>query len=229
MKRIVGILVITATLGVTAGELLAQEAPYLRTPHRFTLSLDGGIAVPAAPEIYKEAWNTTLPIEIGFGYSVFPWLEIGVVLSSANFGSNSLEAKRQIDFLGTQTVDGGDISTKKFLVNTRFIAVPNQRVNPFLEFGIGAFTTTATDLEVDGVFTNTMNDASGMAINIGMGLQYALNEGWSTYTKFDWSINIDSSFAPSDLLINPTVETPSVEGDGSQQYANILVGLMVRL
>ncbi len=90
MKRIVGFVAIAVTLCAGTTEVLAQETQYLRTPHHFTLFFDAGIAIPAAPEIFKRAWNTTLPINIGIGYSVFAWWDVNIVFSRASFGSNSL-------------------------------------------------------------------------------------------------------------------------------------------
>ena len=239
MKRIVGFVAIAVTLCAATTEVLAQETQYLRTPHHFTLFVDGGMAIPAAPEIFKKAWNTTLPINIGIGYSIFAWWDVNLVYTRAGFGSNSLEAQRQIGFNGRNTLEGGDITTTSFLVTNRFIAVPNQRANPYFEVGLGSFSTSAADLEVEGTFNttqetvtfvNTMESTSGLSVVLGMGLQYALNERWSTYTKFSWTFNLDSSFSPSDLLIDQSAgETPSEDGDGSQEFASIIVGLMIRM
>jgi len=229
MKWIATVLIVTC-LVFAAGAANAQETAYLRIPHHITIFLDGGIGVPATPQPFKTAWNTTLPFELGIGYAVFAWMDVNLVYSYAGFGNNSLESKRQIGYAGTQVVSGGDITTQRFFVNTRFLAVPNQRANPFVEVGIGQFKTSATNLEVEGVFVNSMPDTKGTTVSAGFGIQYALNEQWSAYTKFDWNFNLDSSFAPNDLLIDPTSgQTPSGDGDGNQEYAAVLVGLLIRL
>ena len=85
MKRIVGFVAIAVTLCAATAEVLAQETPYLRTPHHITLFVDGGLAIPAAPEIFKTAWNTTLPINIGIGYSIFALWDVNLVFSHTSF------------------------------------------------------------------------------------------------------------------------------------------------
>lgn len=209
---------------------------YIRTPHRYQLFLDGGLSIPTGPGDFSHSWATTLPIQLGAGVTIFPWLDVNAVYSRSHFGSITLDAKRKIDFIGVDQTTGGDISTTRFYSSVRFLAVPQQQLNPLVEIGVGYFKTTANKLTVSGnppnlgakvTFVNQMNDESGLAITFGVGAQYALNTDWSTYAKFMWNINSASGFAPSNLLLHHN-EAPG-SGDGNQQFANIVVGLMIRI
>ena len=242
MRRNVGIALLAAVVVLTAVEASAQrfgdpqEEKYLRIPHRFTLFADLGIGVPTGPGPFKDAWNVTFPISGGIGYSVVAWMDVNFVASYAKFSLNDLEAKRQIAFLGITEAEGGDITTIRYLGTVRFLAVPNARFNPYTELGLGYFKTSADDLIVTGrepnnpierSFTNTMEPVSGLSVNVGVGAQYALNERWSTYTEFTWTVNQNGDFAPSNLLL-PENGTP-IEGDGSQNMVALLVGIMIRM
>jgi hypothetical protein len=229
MKRIVGLLLVVLALTAAAEESLAQETPYLRIPHRFIISLDAGIGVPMAPEIFKKTWNTTLPFNIGVGDAIFVWWDLSFMYGYTNFGANSLEAKRQIGWEGTAAVTGGSIKTNRYVLSSRFIAVPSQRANPFFEVEVGQFKTSAEDLEVEGVFTNTMESVDGVTYSFGIGIQYTLNESWSAYTKFVWTTNVNEEFAPTNLLLDPTAGDVPTDGDGNQQFGSLLVGLMIRI
>jgi len=229
MKRIVGLLLVVLALTAVAEESFAQETPYLRIPHRFIIFADAGMAVPMAPEIFKKTWNTTLPFNIGVGYAVFAWWDVSVMFGYTNFGVNSLEAKRQIGYEGTAAVVGGSIKTSRYVLSSRFLAVPGQRANPFFEFDIGQFKTSAEDLEVEGVFTNSMESVDGLTYSFGIGIQYVLNETWNAYTKFVWTTNANEEFAPTNLLLDQTAGDTPTDSDGNQQFGSLLVGLMIRI
>ena len=239
MKRLVALLavaIVLATLSVPSYAQQASEDTYLRIPHHFTLFLDAGIGVGSSPVSFKEAWNAATPFQIGFGGSVLAWFDVNFVYSHITFGANTLEMKRKIGFLGVDETEGGAITTNRYLGTARFLAVPNQRVNPFFEIGLGLFQTSAQAVTVTGqeansstdiTFTNEMEDVSGLSINFGGGIQYALNAKWSAYTKFIWTINQNDDFAPGNLLLGPN--EPPGEPDGNQVFSAISVGMMIRL
>lgn len=242
MRRNVGIVALVALVVIMAADARAQrlgeepEETYMRIPHRFTIFVDAGLAVPTQPAEFRDSWDTDFPFAAGVGLAVFGWMDVNFVASYANFGVNELEAKRQIGFVGVSEISGGDITTIRYLGTVRFIAVPSHRFNPYAELGLGYFKTSATELTISGhepnnpieqSWTNTMDTVSGLSINFGFGGQYALNDRWSAFTNFIWTINQNGDFAPSNLLLDQ--DEPPVEGQGSQHLATISVGLMIRL
>ena len=204
----------------------AQEDTYFRRPHNFVVYADMGIAISSAPGAFADAWNTTLPFTLGLGYAPLSWLEVSGSFSYFSFGNNALESKRQIGYQGVQSVQGGSITTLQFLGRARFVAIPNLRFNPFLEASLGYFTTSAEDLEIENVLVRSMDSVSGPSVSFGAGAQYALNEYWSAYTRYTWSINRNGDFAPGNL-VRP-LGAPEVEG-GNQQYSALVVGIMIRI
>lgn len=242
MRRNAGIVALVALVMMMAAEVRAQrlgeeqEETYMRIPHHITIFVDAGIAVPTQPGPFRDSWNTAFPVEGGIGLAVFGWLDLNFVASYASFSVDELEAKRQIGFVGVTEITGGTIKTIRYLGTARFIAVPSHRFNPYAEVGLGYFKTSATELSITGrepnnpqemSWTNTMDPVSGLSINFGFGGQYALNESWSAYTKFIWTINQNGDFAPTNLLLGQG--EPQVSGQGSQHMATISVGLMIRL
>jgi hypothetical protein len=242
MRRIAGIVALVALVVIFAADARAQglgeeqEETYLRIPHRFTIFLDAGIAVPTQPGPWRDSWDTGFPFAAGVGLAVFGWLDVNFVASYASFGVNELEAKRQIGFMGVSEIQGGSITTIRYLGTARFIAVPSHRFNPYAAVGVGYFNTSAEDLTITGhepnnpqemSWTNTMESVSGLSINFGFGGQYALNERWSAFTQFIWTINQNGDFAPSNLLLDE--DETAYSGQGSQHIATISVGLMIRI
>lgn len=241
MKRYAGVvaLVLVAAMCSAANAqrrtTIIDDDSYIRVPHRFTITFDGGLAIPNGPGAFSDAWATTFPLDIGVGVAVFSWFDVNVVYSRTNFALITLDAKRNIAFLGVDEIVGGDISTTRYYGSARFIAVPEHQLNPFVEIGFGYYKTTAEDLVVTGEppnsnikvsFTNRMKDMSGLAMTFGLGTQYALNRNWSAYTKFMWNINSGGDFAPSNLIRSQNGALSS--GDGDQQFANLVAGLMIR-
>lgn len=230
MNRRVGVIavVITAITFYCAlvTPALAQEETYLRMPHRVHLFVEGGIGIPAQPGTFNHFWNTTVPVTIGVGVPVRSWLDINGAFTYAKFGLNSLAAKDRIGVVGTQEVTGGAIKTTMFWGSARFLAVPSARANPFFQVGVGAYNTTAEQLEVEGVLTNTMEDASGISVSGAMGIQYALGDVWSSYAKLQWTANLSDTFSPEDLLLQPG-EAPAESGE-DQMFSAILVGMVLR-
>jgi hypothetical protein len=110
--------------------------------------------------------------------------------------------------------------------------VPKARTNPFIEIGIGAFSTKADDLTIKNSQTdafivhNTMENVSGMCFVPSVGLQYAMNERWTAYTKWTYALNLNDDFAPGDLLL-PTDSTEKTVG-GRQVISAITVGVMIK-
>jgi hypothetical protein len=72
-----------------------------------------------------------------------------------------------------------------------------------------------------------MENVSGIHVGFGGGLQYALNDYWSTYTKFSWVINLNNDFAPKSLVASP--DGDDVITSDSMQYGIVVVGLIFRL
>ena len=242
MRRNVGLALLVVMAVVTATGASAQrlgepqDESYMRIPHNFTVFVDAGIGVPTQPGPFRDSWNTTFPVSGGIGYSVVGWMDINFVASYASFSVNELEAKRQIGFVGVSEITGGSIKTIRYMGTARFIAAPSHQFNVYAEAGAGYFSTSATDLQITGrepnnpieqSWTNTMDSVSGLAILFGVGGQYALNERWSAYTEFTWSVNQNGDFAPSNLLLAENEERSS--GDGSMNMAIIAVGIMIRL
>jgi predicted porin len=59
-----------------------------------------------------------------------------------------------------------------------------------------------------------------------VGIQYAMNERWSAYTKYTYAVNFNKDFAPGDLLL-PVGETTKTVGD-DQRISSIGVGLLIK-
>jgi hypothetical protein len=241
MRRNICIALLAAMVVLAAADSSAQlgevqEQSYLRIPHHFTIFAGAGIGVPTKPGPFRSSWNTGFPAEAGIGYSMFAWMDLNFVASYAKFSVNQMEAKREIGFVGVSEIVGGDITTIRYLGTIRFIAVPSHRFNPYAELGLGYFNTSADDLTISGSepndpteqsWTNTMDAVSGLSVNVTVGSQYVLNDSWSTYVKFTWTVNQNSGFAPSNLLLDEN--DARSDGDGSQHLAALMVGLMIRL
>ncbi len=231
MKRYSAIIMLAITMFMVAGDVVAQdEDQYFRTPHRFHIFVNGGLGIPANPVDFKDYWNTTLPFSIGAGFPVpnVSWLEFDGVLTRAAFSTNHVKAKQRLNYLGVESVEGGSIKVLMYYGVARFLALPNLRTNPFLEIGVGGFSTSHTNLIIEGAIDNSMEDVSGIHTSIAGGLRYALNEGWSAYFKYQYVNNINDEFKPGDLILPIGADPASVEG-GNMQYGALLVGLIIRL
>lgn len=205
-----------------------REEKYLQVPHRWQIFLDGGIGMPTDPGLFNDFWNTSFQFGIGGGIVIFPWLEVNGNFTNLSFNNNDIVSKEKLDYQGTADVVGGTIHTKMYYGSARFIAVPKQRTNPFLEVGVGAFNTKGDDLVVEDDTNprhNTMKSVSGMCVVPSVGVQYAMNERWGAYTKYTYAVNLNKDFAPGDLLLAPG-DAPT-EG-GNQVISAIIVGLIAK-
>jgi opacity protein-like surface antigen len=115
--------------------------------------------------------------------------------------------------------------------SARFIAAPHARTNPYIEVGVGAFKSKADDLTIDDTqkdfhLRNKMEPVSGLCFVPCVGIQYAMNERWSAYSKYTYAICLNNKFAPGDLLL-PQGETTKTIG-GNQVISAITVGLMIK-
>jgi opacity protein-like surface antigen len=207
-----------------AGEV--HEEKYLQTPHRWQIFVDGGIGMPTDPGLFNDFWNTAFQFGIGGGLVIFPWLEINGTFNHLTFANNDIKSKEKVGYQGKQALEDGAIHTKMYWASARFIAVPHARTNPYIELGVGGFKTKADPLNIETVVTNTMEPTSGMCFVPCVGLQYALNERWNAYTKYTYAINLNSDFAPGDLLLPPG-STTKTEG-GNQVISAITVGMMIK-
>jgi len=231
MKRAVLLLGLIALLAsvVPASAQLGEEEreeKYLQVPHRWQLFMDGGIGMATDPGLFNDFWNTSFQFGIGGGIVIFPWLEVNGTYNSLSFNNNDIASMEKVGYTGTKPIEGGKISTKMYWGSARFIAVPHARTNPFIEIGVGGFKTKADDLFIEGVLHNTMTNVSGMCFVPALGIQYSMNERWNTYTKYTYAVNLNSDFAPGDLLL-PAGATEKTEG-GNQVISSIAVGIMMK-
>ncbi len=236
MKRFVAMLFVSLVIAGAAAEAFAQTDEYLRNPHRYTLWMEAGVSIPSQPSVLNHLWNTSWPFSGGVGYAIFSWLEVGGGLSTGSFGISEIPAKNALGLQTTAGIEGGDISVLQYFGTLRAIAVPNQQLNPFFELRIGVFNLSASDLEVEGTssgsgqttgFATSMEDVDGIAVSFGGGLQYALSDVWTAYTKFLWTVNLGDDFAPAMLVIKPGDER-AINGE-SMQYGTVTVGLLIRI
>ena len=231
MKRAVlllGLIAFVASAAPAWAQLAGEEREekYLQVPHRFQIFMDGGIGLPTDPGLFNDFWNTAFQFGIGGGMVIFPWLEINGTYNSLSFANNDIKSKEKTGYQGTKDLVGGTIHTKMYWGSARFIAVPHARTNPYIEVGVGGFSTKADDLIIEGVLQNSMAPVSGMCFVPCAGLQYAMNERWSAYTKYTYAMNLNNDFAPGDLLL-PAGSTTKTKG-GNQIISSITVGVMIK-
>jgi len=225
------VLAAVVLLGGASGVAAQSEQTYLRTPHRAQIFVDGGIAVPANPATFKDFWNPTLPFNIGAGAAIFPWLDVNGVFSYAKFNNNNNRTKQNVGYTGIGEVSGGSLTSITIAATVRFLAVPNNRANPFLEVGLGSFNNKFEDLIIadpnsitqETILEKSAENVSGIATSVGGGLQYALNERWSSYVKYYYAVNLNKDFRPGPIVGEPA----SVEG-GNQQFSVLSIGMLVR-
>jgi opacity protein-like surface antigen len=207
-----------------AGE--EREEKYLQVPHRFQIYLDAGIAMPADPGLFNDFWNTAFQFGIGGGMVIFPWLEVNGNFNNFSFSNNDIASKEKVGYQGVKDIQGGSIHTKMYWGSARFIAVPHARTNPYIEIGVGGFKTKADDLFIEDVLQNKMENVSGMCFVPTAGIQYSLNERWNAYAKYTYAMNLNTAFAPGDLLL-PVGSTTKTVG-GNQIISSITVGMMIK-
>lgn len=217
---------VNATASFAQIGLEEREEKYLQVPHRWQLFMDGGISMPTDPGLFNDFWNTAFRFGIGGGIVIFPWLEVNANYNSQSFNNNDIVSKSKLGYQGTEDVEGGAIHTQMYYGSARFIAVPKQRTNPFIEIGVGAFSTKGDPLTIEGVVYNTMESVKGICFVPSVGLQYALNERWGAYAKYQYAVNLNKDFAPGDLLLPAGSTTPTI-GD-NQVISAIIVGVMAK-
>ncbi len=231
MRRYVVGLLLCALVAAVAVPVAAQDDDidaYLRLPYKFTLFIDGGLAVPASPGIFNDLWNTTLPFTVGVGYVVFPWFEIAGSATFAGYGINEIPAKAEIGLVSVEEIAGGGISTSTYAAVGRFLAFPSQPYNPYVEFGAGLYNASLETLVVgDNAQINEAEDASGIAFLTAVGLQYALTPVWSVYTKVNYQLNLGDEFNPDNLLREEDEEM--IMGGDSMSWFAISLGLMIKI
>ncbi len=231
MKRAVlslGLIALLASAVPASAQLGGEEREekYLQVPHRWQLFMDGGIGMATDPGLFNDFWNTSFQFGVGGGIVIFPWLEVNGTYNTLSFKNNDIASMEKVGYTGTKAIEGGTIHTTMYWGSARFIGVPHARTNPFIEIGVGGFKTKADDLFIEGVLQNEMENVSGMCFVPALGLQYAMNERWTTYTKYTYAVNLNSDFAPGDLLL-PAGETTPTKG-GNQVISAITVGIMIK-
>jgi hypothetical protein len=237
MKRalwIAGLIAVVAAPDLAWSQLGGeiQEEKYIRLPHRFQILVEGGMGLPAEPGLFNDYWNSAFQFGVGAGMVILPWLEINGTYTSLSFSNNALESKGKIGYTGVEAVEEGSIHTTIIYGSARFIGVPKSRTNPFVEFGLGYFSTKADDLVIEGeeetdpeVLRNTMESVSGLSVIPAVGVQYSMNERWTAYTRYTYIMNLNEDFAPGDLLL-PVGATEPTKG-GNQVISSIAVGIMM--
>lgn len=231
MKRAFFVAAAVIALALSSGSALAQTekaepTKYLRIPHRFQIFLEGGGAIPSKPGDFKEFWNAAFSFGIGAGVSILPWFEVNGGLQHMSFSNDGLKSKSVLRYSGINEVTGGTIHTNVYYGSARFLAVPKARTNPYVEVAFGYYKTSADRLEVKDVLANSMDPVSGFSVAPTVGIQHALNDYWSAYARYTYTLNLSNTFTPGDLLTPLTgTHTPST---GDQVIQAITVGLMVR-
>jgi opacity protein-like surface antigen len=237
MKRLIGLVLISVVMTGVASEALGQIDEYVRRPHQMTVWVDAGLSMASQPADFKERWNTTWPFSGGIGVSAFSWLEIAGGLSYGKFGISEIPAKSALEIETTASIEGGSVTLLQYYGSARFIAVPSQRVNPYAEVRVGLFSATMEDLEVSAArtqgeetpgFTRSTEDVDGIHFSFGGGLQYALNDSWSAYSAFMWTMNLNEDFTPSALVRPESRSEESLESN-HMQFGTIIVGILIRL
>ena len=186
---------VVAFFGVSRAQ--TEEPKYLRLPHRFQIFLEGGGSVPSQPSVFKDLWNPAFGLGIGAGVSIFPWLEVNGGFTVMSFALNSLSAKGVLGYQGIKEVEGGAVSTKQFYGSARFIAVPKARTNPFVEAAVGYYKTSGDNVVIEDEINNSMESVSGMFVSPSVGIQYALGDYWTAYTRYCYILNLSDKFAPA--------------------------------
>jgi len=226
MKCSVAIVLVALLLLPFAGGVQAQEGQWLRQPYRFTVAADGGFGMPLGPDVFNELWNSALPFSAAIGYVVIPYIEVRGWVTWSLWTISENPAKAAIDVQGVQGISGGSITTLLYGGSVKVIPFPNSQVMPFVEVGGGAYRATASDLELEDVLTNEMEDANGPVLLTSGGLDYGINDSWNVYAKFNYYMSFDENFAPGDLVRGPS--DPPTEG-GSLQFSSIVLGLTLKI
>ncbi|MCI0452672.1 MAG: porin family protein [Candidatus Latescibacteria bacterium] len=203
-----------------------EEAKYFRIPTKFHLFVELGGSLPTSPGVYNDLWNSAFQFGAGGGVNVISWLDVCANFTYASWENNSTDSKSVIGYVGVPDVEGGLITTMTISGSARFVAVPSARTNPYAEFSVGYYTTSADPITIEGVLENTMEDCSGMMLAPAVGVQYALADSWGAYAKYSYVYCSSSEFAPGDLLLPEGGGEPT-EGD-NQIFQTILVGIMLR-
>lgn len=222
-------LMVTAVVPASAQE--EGETEYLRIPYNFRVSVEGGVGIPSRPETFNDLWNATLPATITVGYAVFPWLEVAGAFTYANYGVSEIPAKAAIGFEGTNAVEGGDLTVLVYQAFARIAPFTSVRANPFVDFGVGRFSTSTSDLVIVDTMRppRKMEDASGIAVTGAFGIQYALNEYWDAFTRFRWAVGLDDTFNPEAIVHDPDdPDGPDAGAAGNLQFGVLSVGIAVR-
>ena len=162
---------------------------------------------------------------------IFPWLEINGTYNSLSFANNDIKSKEKVGYEGVADLKDGTVHTKMYWASARFIAAPHARTNPYVEVGVGGFKSKADDLTIDDEqknfhLSNSMMPVSGHVLVPSVGIQYAMNERWSAYSKYTYAMCRNQDFAPGDLLL-PAGSTTKTIG-GNQMISAITVGMMIK-
>lgn len=237
MKQAVSVIVAVALIMTIAAPAFAQdESDYLHFPYRVAIFIDGGIGVPSQPEGFNDLWNAALPFTVGVNVVVMDYVHLQGAFTYATWGLSEIPTKRKLKITGTNPIEGGGITTTVLSVSAKINATPKKRANPFLQVGVGIYSASADDLQVLDSGSNSptalqpfelsMEDASGVVISWGLGLESSLNETWNAYTRLVWNFGLGGDFKPRALVERNT----NVEIDGgSLSFGALVVGIALKL
>lgn len=241
MRCTIAIVLTALVLLPTADLVQAQEEEeWVRFPYRWTISVDAGVGLPQAPTAFDTLWNASFPATVSLGYVIIPRVEVKAWFTFAHWGVSEIPVVNAIgDTLGSQSgsrvkeIVGGSITSMFFGGSAKIIPFPNSRIMPYLELGGGYFTATAEDLSLvltsssDTLVTYSMPDASGPAVTLALGMQYAMNERWDVYADFNYLWGLDDTFAPAELA-RPMGDTSEMES-GNLQFFSVVLGIIFKL
>jgi hypothetical protein len=232
MKRVmstIGMFIVGSVLTSAAQAQVGtppQEEKYFRIPHKYHVYVELSGALPVEPGLFNDFWNSSFHFGTGGGITLIPWLDINGNFTYTSWPNNSTDSKSKIGFVGVPDVEGGLITTMTFSGSARFVGVPSKRTNPFAEVAVGYYTTSAEDIEIEGVLNNSMESVSGMMVAPSVGVQYAMADSWSAYAKVSYVLCLSDKFAPGDLL-EPVGGGEPTQGT-DEIYSTIGVGVMLR-
>jgi hypothetical protein len=101
------------------------------------------------PRSVQRLLEYRVPVRIGGGMVIFPWLEVNGTYNKLSFSNNDIASKEKVEYEGVADIKGASVHTTMFWGSARFVAVPHARTNPYIEIGVGGFKSKGDDLTID--------------------------------------------------------------------------------